>query len=364
MAQKVRPDALRRGVPVRGFEHRHPVMTGSEVGRKVPTFRTHWAAMKETQSTAGLYGMSVSQMDLINRYLTEYLGQHKLVVNRVRRLSSETGREVVVETVNPRWTKGNPEHPSTSVIDAGLKRFEMQVLRALRRSGHYNYSQVVIHHRPVESIVASREGWPEARDGLVDKLVPQSTQVTEAHLLEYYPKPASNEVPQPVQAEAQGQGDSKPVEKPKTAKASTIRLTSEAMVNVLTMAGVYPVAQAVSQMVAMKLEDALRHADVISEVKKQAEAVGQLETYGLMDIAAMERIQAMKRKPSLKGYHGILGYSIAVNGVIDGSRRTRKEVIKGGMLPSSTITAAADHGRSVAKTKVGTRGVSVTYHYK
>lgn len=117
-----------------------------------------------------------------------------------------------------------------------------------------------------------------------------------------------------------------------------------------------PCAERLSKIVALQLEDSLKHSDVISQRRDMTNILDKSDR-GRLDYAS---IMSGKVKGRAGGYRG---YRIVTKGTIDGSRRTRKEIISNGVRPLSTITAPISSGYKQAKTKTGTRGVHVLYCY-
>lgn len=371
MGQKVHPSAFRRGVRIRGLERRHPVRFSANASGSKD--RLGWSMQMNGLETQRQYGSHMSNMSILMSFLKEFFRQHKLVMNRVAMKTSEDYWLVMLETLDPiscydpmLMSKRQQE------IDGGLRRVESMIEDELHMRGDY-VKMVQIAHRSVESLVSDRPGWMDARDAIYDKLVSKPTKVTEEHLREYFTttmvvEAGSDTVkvlekPSRTSGNPAGKGKPGATDVIKEVKELT-RVTPEGLITAMRCAGAYPVAQGLSERVSMKLEESLRQSDAISDIKKTLEAVAAVEDYGLIDISTMERLRGKRDDVEFQGYHGILGYRYEIKGVIDGSRRTRKEVIKGGMLPNSSMTVPMDFGQSVAKTKVGTRGVRVQYYYK
>lgn len=70
-----------------------------------------------------------------------------------------------------------------------------------------------------------------------------------------------------------------------------------------------------------------------------------------------------RKEKKERGQGGYYGYQVVVNGTVGGSRRTMKYTRQGGTLPRGTKKARRTTSRELAKTKIGTLGVRVTYAY-
>lgn len=303
--------------------------------------------------TAGAYGESVTRTRGRTAYVEEFLSGHQRVTHRVVSTWTPTTRSRRVETLDPAGygrRKGSGEAARRRELEAGWSRRTEELERVrferLRRS-----VRVVIDHVPIESRCQARPGWEEARQQLISKRVTKRTERGTAWRRRHAVRSKANA--------------SEETEARRSKSKDPVRVTAEGRLTGRRCAGVYPVAQGVSTRTAMYLEDAVRQADAISQRKKWLEEVSSHETFGRIRVSTLEQRREAQKKGGavLVPSHGYRGYAFQIRGVIDGSRRTRKETLKEGTLPFSTRTTPVDMGFTPAKTKVGVRGVRVWYFY-
>lgn len=149
------------------------------------------------------------------------------------------------------------------------------------------------------------------------------------------------------------------------------RVSQKGMRSVLMLASFWPVAPLVCQMIAHMLERTMKHGEVVSDIRAKLSEVSKQKEFGLLNhvsVAEDKRREAVEQGELGAAYGlrirgGYRGYVITVSGTLDGSRRTYKEEIKDGVIPLSSVALPVSHSSGVAKTKIGTRGVHVTYSY-
>ena len=122
----------------------------------------------------------------------------------------------------------------------------------------------------------------------------------------------------------------------------------------LNARGPYP--KLLAFILAMRREDSRKQSDVLVEVEKVMDLVDESK----IGLVTYDQRKSGKKSGVDGGYRG---YRFVVKGTIDGSRRTRKQVVQAGTMPFSSISQVISHADTVAKTKSGTRGVHVNFHY-
>ena len=145
-------------------------------------------------------------------------------------------------------------------------------------------------------------------------------------------------------------------EKMGPAKLKPIRVNQEGLISavILNCRGPYP--KLLATILAIRREDARKQSDVLTEVEKVMELVDESK----LGLVTYDQRKSGEKKNVPGGYRG---YRFVVKGTIDGSRRTRKHIIQSGTMPFSSISQVITNADTVAKTKIGTRGVHVNYHY-
>ena len=149
------------------------------------------------------------------------------------------------------------------------------------------------------------------------------------------------------------------------------RVPSVGMATAVRLCSLHPCAPAVSRRLSMWREDADSQSKALQDFQRILETMASSPRFGLIRPGAEMADEGPQlhagtgsdsstmRRP--RG--GYRGFRVEVKGRLDGSRRTRRESFQKGRLPRSTISAPRSYGRTVAKTKYGTRGVSVYCRY-
>jgi hypothetical protein len=143
------------------------------------------------------------------------------------------------------------------------------------------------------------------------------------------------------------------------------RVKAKTLVAAFRRAGAHPVAPRVSRRVAMALEDAAnptKHSNILNDIRKRRGKCSRSTHFGLLGHREIG-VDAQGRRLPPQVHGGYRGCRILVKGTIDGSRRTRKEVIQRGIVPLSTVSAPISSWNEPANTKTGSRGVQVVYCY-
>lgn len=351
MGQKVHPLAFRLGVPHRSQSsllfHPDALKTlgissegMSSASLRNPTGtsdRRGWDHQVVGATTQEDYAQSSMLAGNREKEIRERREHHQRVLNRwtTRRVRSSSTQQTMRARVE--WF---PRHG----FDLTLEEEQQWALAVTQREAKILSLwgvRLQVESLNLFDLVASSESWGQDRDQRREKAGLAKEDEYLRHL--------------------RGRGSSSSKAVKAKADEAPARVTRGALLKVMRRAGVHPVAPGVTRMRVMLLEDQESQRKALSDVRRRRELVATSKHFGLLQRDSFVADEANKDATVAIG--GYRGCRRRVKGTLDGSRRTRKEVIQLGTLPLSTMSSPMSYARLPAKTKVGTMGIQVIYHY-
>jgi len=125
------------------------------------------------------------------------------------------------------------------------------------------------------------------------------------------------------------------------------RVTPKALRSAMRRATHHPCATGLAQRMAWFISEIPMQMDAVVAVKAGRTTVG------------LQRDRSMAATSSLR----CRGIHFSIKGVIDGSRRTRKEELKMGFVSMGSVRYPVSFGQAVSKTDRGTRGIRLSYSF-
>lgn len=278
------------------------------------------------------YGSVVSLGRDVVSYVTYVFEEKKLMVNRCPMKWDGSGVTVHVEFVDPR---GNEiSGPMMKLLDVELSRIGHELERVYRGKGLSGLKVRFTQH-PLLNRFKKNEEW-------------------------------SAELKSFLGEDGKGSGS-----RLYDGKDPRRQVTEAGVRSVMMLASFWPVAPLLCQMIVHRLERTMKHEEVVSDIREKLVKVGASKEFGLLNHISVAEDKSGKSAGhkglgaafGLRIRGGYRGYLVKVTGTLDGARRTYKVEAMDGVIPLSRVSLPVSHASGVAKTKIGTLGVHVTYSY-